>query len=151
MTAAEADAAFAMLADFDHLILAVSGGPDSMALMVLAAEWRARTRPAISLSVATVGHGLRPQSRGEAEMVSDEAGKLDLPHANLTWDGAKPSTGIPEAARDARYRLLDEHARSFATQVRRVALVTAHHRDDQAETFAMRLARGAGIDGLAAM
>ncbi len=151
ITDAEADAAFAMLARFDHLIVAVSGGPDSMALMVLAAEWRARTSPSLALSVATVDHGLRPQSRSEAEMVSDVAQRLELPHSILTWEGGKPSTGVPEAARDARYRLLDEHARSFAVKGLRVAVVTAHHRDDQAETFAMRLARGAGIDGLAGM
>jgi tRNA(Ile)-lysidine synthase len=146
----EADAAFDCLVRFDHVILAVSGGPDSMALMVLAAEWRTRMKSeAPTLSVATVDHGLRPESRAEAEFVRDEAARLRLPHAILTWEGAKPRTGIPTAAREARYRLLDEHARSFGAD--RIAVVTAHHLDDQAETFAMRLARGAGINGLSGM
>ena len=67
----------------------------------------------------------------------------------LHWLDEKPATGLADAARRARYGLLDEHARSFASS--RTAVVTAHHLDDQAETFAMRLARGAGVDGLASM
>jgi tRNA(Ile)-lysidine synthase len=147
----EADGVFEPLVKFDHLVLAVSGGPDSMALLVLAADWHARrdrtTTP--SISVATVDHGLRENSRAEAELVGREARRLGLPHAILIWAGEKPVTGISSAARGARYRLLDEHARTFSTK--NVAVVTAHHLDDQAETFAMRLARGAGVPGLAAM
>lgn len=150
VTDAEADTAFGRLARFGHVVLAVSGGPDSMALMVLAAEWRARSKsPTPSISVATVDHGLRPQSRFEAEQVGAAARRLGLPHAVLTWDDVKPQTGVPMAAREARYRLLDEHARGFAAD--NVAVATAHHLDDQAETFAMRLQRGAGIDGLSGM
>ena len=146
----EADAAFDWLRRFDHVILAVSGGPDSMALMVLAAEWCARSTSEVpTLSVATVDHGLRAESRSEADLVRDEAVRLGLPHAILIWEGTKPRTGVPMAAREARYRLLDEHARSLTAG--RIAIATAHHLDDQAETFAMRLARGAGIDGLSAM
>ncbi|CAA2138283.1 tRNA lysidine(34) synthetase TilS [Hyphomicrobium sp. ghe19] len=150
VTDVEADAAVERLARFGHVVLAVSGGPDSMALMVLAAEWRARSKsPAPSISIATVDHGLRPQSRFEAEQVGAAARRLDLPHAILTWEDVKPRTGVPMAAREARYRLLDEHARGFAADS--VAVATAHHLDDQAETFAMRLQRGAGIDGLSGM
>src|SRR6185437_6944278 len=146
----EADAAFERLAKFDRVVLAVSGGPDSMALLILAAEWQARRGNATPLvSVATVDHGLRVESAAEAEFVGREARRLGLTHASLPWTGAKPATGIADAARNARYRLLDAHARSFGGS--RVAVVTAHHLDDQAETFAMRLARGAGVDGLAAM
>lgn len=148
---AEADAAFAPLARFDRVILAVSGGPDSMALMVLAAAWRGRavasTGPRIS--VVTVDHGLRAESRCEAEMVGEVARNLGLAHEVLTWDGPKPHTGLPLAAREARYRLLENHALAGGRE--RTAVVTAHHRDDQAETFAMRLARGAGVDGLSGM
>jgi tRNA(Ile)-lysidine synthase len=146
----EADVAFAGFAPFDHVVLAVSGGPDSTALMVLAAEWLARVsplRPAIS--VATIDHGLRPESGDEAELVAALAQRLNLSHVTLVWRGAKPQTGLPNAAREARYRMLEEHARTLGAG--RVAIVTAHHRDDQAETFAMRLARGAGIDGLSGM
>jgi tRNA(Ile)-lysidine synthase len=149
-TDVEADATFAPLADFDHVVLAVSGGSDSVALMVLAAEWCARlaaTRP--NVSVATVDHRLRAESRQEAEHVAAEAKRLGLSHATLTWDGEKPRTGLPMAAREARYRLLEDHARALGCA--RIAIVTAHHRDDQAETLAMRLARGAGIDGLSGM
>jgi tRNA(Ile)-lysidine synthase len=146
----EADGALELLAKFDHVVLAVSGGPDSMALLVLAAEWCARRGNAIPLvSVATVDHGLRAESAAEAEFVAREAQRLGLPHAILPWSGEKPTTGIADAARNARYRLLDAHAQSFGAS--RVAVVTGHHLDDQAETFAMRLARGAGVDGLAGM
>ena len=149
ITDAEADAAFAPLARFGHVVLAVSGGPDSMALMVLAAQWRARAKlPTSSLSVATVDHGLRPESRLEAELTGEAARRLGLPHTILTWDGVKPATGVAAAARDARYCLLEEHARGLGGSV---AIATAHHLDDQAETFLMRLVRGAGIDGLSGM
>ncbi len=146
----EADAAFEPLAKFEHVVLAVSGGPDSMALLVLASEWRQRRNGAPpSLSVATVDHGLRPESPREAKFVASEARRLGLPHITLLWTGEKPSRGIPDAARRARYRLLDDHARALSASD--VAVVTAHHQGDQAETFAMRLARGAGVNGLAGM
>jgi tRNA(Ile)-lysidine synthase len=139
----EAKGAFACIASFDHAILAVSGGPDSMALLVLAAECFARSgKEAPLLSVATIDHGLRPESATEAEFVASEARRLGLPHTTLRWTGEKPATGIAAAARSARYRLLEEYARS---------LPAAHHLGDQAETFTMRLARGAGVAGLAAM
>jgi tRNA(Ile)-lysidine synthase len=146
----EASEALARTAPFDHLILAVSGGPDSMALLVLAAECFAHKGEGAPLvSVATVDHGLRPESAAEAAFVASEAQRLGLSHTTLHWIGEKPAAGIAAAARTARYRLLDEHARSFPAG--RVAVVTAHHLDDQAETFVMRLARGSGVSGLAAM
>jgi tRNA(Ile)-lysidine synthase len=146
----ESESVFATLLSFDHVVLAVSGGPDSMALMVLVAEWLARaSSPRPAVSIATVDHRLRAESNDEAKLVAASAHRLGLSHVTLAWDGAKPPTGLPNAARKARYRLLEEHARTLGAD--RVAIVTAHHRDDQAETFAMRLARGAGIDGLSAM
>lgn len=150
VTSEEAAAAFALVEKFDHLLLAVSGGPDSLSLLLLASEWKARRGTAKpSVSVATVDHGLRPQSASEAEMVGRVAAGLGLEHATLLWEGQKPDTGIAEAARNERYRLLEEHA--LAVSSGSVAVVTAHHRDDQAETFVMRLARGSGVDGLACM
>lgn len=147
----ELDGLFAALlpdADLSRAALAVSGGSDSTALMFLIADWlRAAGRPTASVTVLTVDHGLRPESRAEAKAVARQAAGLGLTHAILAWDGPKPSTGLQEAARSARYRLIAHHMRARGLQV----LLTAHTADDQAETLLMRLARGSGLDGLAAM
>jgi tRNA(Ile)-lysidine synthase len=133
----------ALVPDGTSIGIAVSGGPDSLALLLLAAE----TRPG-QVEAATVDHALRPESRGEAETVAELCERLGVPHRILTadWD-EKPKTGIQERARLMRYRLLGQWARErgFA------AILTAHHLDDQAETFLMRLSRGAGVKGLAGM
>jgi tRNA(Ile)-lysidine synthase len=129
------------------LLLAVSGGPDSIALMWLAARWRRSLKRGPRLIAVTVDHGLRPEASREARDVKRLAQSLELEHRTLRWQGAKPKTGLPAAARDARYRLLAQAARqSGATHI-----VTAHTRDDQAETLLMRMLRGSGIAGLAAM
>jgi tRNA(Ile)-lysidine synthase len=129
------------------LVLAVSGGPDSVALMWLAARWRRALARGPRLIAITVDHGLRPEAAREAREVKRLARTLDLPHRTLRWTGAKPKTGLPAAARAARYRLLAQAARaSGATHI-----LTAHTRDDQAETLLMRMLRGSGIAGLAAM
>src|SRR5882724_6251609 len=128
------------------LVLAVSGGPDSIALMWLMARWRRALARGPRLIAVTVDHGLRPEAAREARDVKRLAGALDLPHRTLRWIGPKPERGLPAAARDARYRLLARAAREFgATHV-----LTAHTRDDQAETLLMRMLRGSGITGLAA-
>ena len=124
------------------VLLAVSGGPDSLALMHLAARWAGAP-----LHVATVDHGLRPGSRAEADAVADAAAGLGLPHVVLPWLGPKPVTGIQEKARAARYRLLAERARAVGAAY----VLTAHHGEDQAETVLFRLARGSGLGGLAGM
>jgi tRNA(Ile)-lysidine synthase len=129
------------------LVLAVSGGPDSLALMWLAARWRRALSRGPRLIAVTVDHGLRPEAAREARDVKRLAQTLEVPHRTLRWTGAKPNTGLPAAARAARYRLLAKAARaSGATHV-----LTAHTRDDQAETLLMRMLRGSGIAGLAAM
>jgi tRNA(Ile)-lysidine synthase len=128
--------------------LAVSGGSDSTALMVLFAEWLAETKQSpASVFVLTVDHGLRTQSGAEAERVAQMAAHLGFRQAILPWVGRKPKTGVQAAARAARYGLL---TRFMAANGLRL-LLTAHTADDQAETLLMRLARGSGLDGLAAM
>jgi tRNA(Ile)-lysidine synthase len=129
------------------LLLAVSGGPDSIALMWLAARWRCALTRGPRLIAATVDHGLRAEARAEARDVARLARALDLPHRTLRWTGAKPKTGLPAAARTARYRLLAQAARSSGA----THILTAHTLDDQAETLLMRLLRGSGIAGLGAM
>lgn len=142
----EAQALFRPLAGDPAVLLAVSGGPDSLALMLLAARW-ADTPGRPTIHVATVDHGLREAARDEARQVGAWAAALGLPHAILAWSGTKPATGVQDAARQARYALLEAHAVGLGVPV----VVTAHHADDQAETVLMRLARGSGPAGLAGM
>jgi tRNA(Ile)-lysidine synthase len=139
----------ALFNPYKHVVLAVSGGSDSMALLLLAACWKVSDAAPrdLSLDVATVDHGLRPDSAREAEWVAERARALGLTHTTLVWAGDKPATAIQERAREARYALLVAHARPRAP----AAIVTAHTADDQAETLLMRLGRGSGLDGLAGM
>jgi tRNA(Ile)-lysidine synthase len=146
----ELDALFGpFAADADRpCALAVSGGSDSTALMVLFADWLAQTgRKAAAHVVVTVDHGLRAGSAAEARGVGIQAERLGFRHAVLTWMGEKPATGLQEAARGARYALIAGAMR----EMRIVSLFAGHTRDDQAETVLMRLARGSGVDGLSAM
>jgi tRNA(Ile)-lysidine synthase len=137
---------FAGYENLSGLLLAVSGGPDSLALMHLAALWRdsGATTP---LFVATVDHGLRENSALEVRQVGEWARALDMPHEILTWRGEKPERAIQERAREARYELLFAHAKKIGA----TATATGHHADDQWETVVFRLARGSGIAGLAGM
>ena len=144
----EAQSLLAPLAGFPRIALAVSGGPDSLALMHLAAKWRAERGEGPMLSVLTVDHDLRPGSREEAEMVGRAADALGLPHTILTWvEQSMKGTSLQARARTARYDLMAGYAHAHDIP----ALVTAHHLDDQAETFLMRLKRGSGLDGLSAI
>jgi len=147
VTAAEAKSLFSGLDHLPVLILAVSGGPDSTALMVLAARWRQSLKAAPKLIAVTVDHGLRKDSKREAENVARLARKLGIAHRTLRWRGVKPATGLQKAARAARYRLLSRAARAAGA----VHVLTAHTLDDQAETVLIRMSRGSGLTGLAAM
>jgi tRNA(Ile)-lysidine synthase len=129
------------------IVLAISGGPDSVALMWLAARWRRTLTRGPRLIAVTVDHGLRAEAAREARDVKRLAKSLELPHQTLRWTGTKPKTGLPAAARAARYRLLAQAARKHGA----THILTAHTRDDQAETLLMRMLRGSGIAGLAAM
>src|SRR5256714_9527683 len=143
ISAQDAKRLFADWGGVPAIVLAVSGGPDSIALMWLAARWRHALARGPRLVAVTVDHGLRPEAAAEARRVKRLARSLDLPHRTLRWRGAKPKTGVPAAARAARYRLLAEAARaSGATHI-----LTAHTRDDQAETLLMRMLRGSDIGG----
>lgn len=137
---------FEPVAGADRLGLAVSGGPDSLALLVAAARWAAAPgRPA--LFVYTLDHGLRPEAAGEAAMVADAAARFGLACRVLAWTGPKPESGVQAAARAARYRLIGEAMRADGASL----LLTAHHAEDQAETVLMRLAHGSGLSGLKGM
>lgn len=128
-----------------RLAVAVSGGADSMALCVLARGWaRARGGDVLAL---TVDHGLRPESAAEARGVGARLAALGVAHAVLDWSGPKPSSGLQDAARAARYRLIEARCRSEGI----LHVLLGHHLDDQAETVLLRLARGSGVDGLAGM
>ncbi|MFG1477653.1 tRNA lysidine(34) synthetase TilS [Xanthobacter sp. V4C-4] len=132
---------------FSRILVAVSGGPDSTALLWLAAHWRATRGGGPELLVATVDHALRPEAAAEAAAVARLSARLGLPHRTLVWTGDKPRHGLQAAARDARFGLLLAEARAAGAQ----AVALAHTEDDQAETVLFRLARGSGLRGLAAM
>lgn len=148
----ELDALFDLLRAYDKIFLAVSGGADSLALMHLVADWLSgrATDAAVQdgVTVLTVDHGLRREARVDALFVKQAAEARGLRAEILKVDEAAPASGIQEWARAVRYRLLFGRA---AGQGGCCAVVTAHHRDDLAETVLMRLSRGSGIDGMAAM
>jgi tRNA(Ile)-lysidine synthase len=128
------------LGNEEPLAVAVSGGPDSLALLLLAhCAYGARVR------ALTVDHGLRPESVDEAATVAAVCAEIGVPHVTLRWEGGKPAANRQAAAREARYRLMADWCRREGV----AWLVTAHHADDQAETLLLRLARGAGLGGLA--
>lgn len=124
--------------------IAVSGGGDSVALMHLLQECFG-DEP-VELMVATVDHGLRDESRQEAEAVARMAQGLGLRHEILTWQQGPEETGnLQDQARRARYELLVDWARRNGILV----LALGHTADDQAETVIMRLTRASGVNGLA--
>ncbi|WP_343714475.1 tRNA lysidine(34) synthetase TilS [Inquilinus sp.] len=135
------------LGPFDRplrLAVAVSGGPDSMALSLLAARW-VRQRGGQLLALI-VDHRLRPESTAEAAAAGASLTRHDIPHRILVWTDA-PARASQEQARRARYALLQQACREAGIR----DLAVAHHREDQAETVLLRLAKGSGVDGLAGM
>ena len=106
----EAHSLFEGLADHPALVLAISGGPDSTALLLLTARWRASLKHGPKLLAVTIDHGLRPESAAEARAVARFAKKLGVPHRTLRWTGRKPATGLQQAARQARYRIIAAEA-----------------------------------------
>ena len=123
----------------------VSGGADSLALALLLSEW-AKRRGGTCVCLV-VDHGLRVESRREARWTADQLTLRGISAHVLTWRGQKPAANRQAAARAARYRLMADWCRRRGV----LHLALAHHRDDQAETFVLRLARGSGLEGLAAM
>lgn len=128
-----------------RLGVAVSGGGDSVALLAALVHY-ARDHD-VDLFVITVDHGLRREAKQEVALVTDLCATWDLPHHVEYWTGWEGTGNLQASARDARYNLMADWA--YANQISHIAL--GHTADDQAETFLMRLARGAGVDGLSAM
>ncbi|MEQ8193759.1 MAG: tRNA lysidine(34) synthetase TilS [Rhodospirillales bacterium] len=128
-----------------HVAVAVSGGRDSMALCLLAHVW-ARAAGG-SVTALTVDHRLRAESAREADRVRSWLAAYGIAHEILVWEAPKPAAGVQAAAREARYRLM----RDWCGRHGVLHLLTAHHREDQAETVLLRLQRNSGLDGLAGM
>lgn len=128
-----------------HLAVALSGGADSMALALLLRDWVAKRGG--SLLALHVDHGLRPESGKEAAWLVRNLKAEEITVRVLRWKGEKPESAIQEGARRMRYDLLEKSCRRAGI----LHLAAAHHLEDQAETFLMRLSRGSGSDGLAAM
>ena len=141
------DQVFGQVAHEAAIGLAVSGGPDSLALLLLAQRWASARSPSPRLFVYAVDHQLRPEAADEVAMVLAVAAQLGVAARGLAWTGQKPVSGLQEAARIARYRLIGAAMAEDGVNV----LLTAHHRSDQAETVLMRLAHGSGVEGLKGM
>ncbi len=148
LTVAEFGTALEAIACFEEepfLAVAVSGGPDSLALAILADRW-ARQRGG-AICALSVDHGLRPESGAEIGALRGWLSARAIRHEVLVWEGQKPDTRIQERARAARYRLLAGWCRDHGC----LHLLTAHHREDQAETHLIRARAHSAADGLAGM
>lgn len=127
------------------LAVAVSGGADSLCLTFLLNEWAKKKNK--KLYAFTVDHGLRKESATEAKYVHKLLTEKGISHQTLVWQGRKPTVSVEEKARQARYDLLFEACLKKEIEY----LCLAHHQNDQAETFWLRLIRSSGVDGLSAM
>ena len=127
------------------LAIGVSGGSDSMTLLCCFAKWAKQND--VDLIALTVNHNLRNEAKEETKKVAIWAKNLGIKHHILTWDGIKPTSNIQEQARKARFDLM----LSFCQNNNIKYLALAHHLEDQAETFLIRLQRGSGVDGLGAI
>ncbi|GMH13681.1 hypothetical protein Nepgr_015522 [Nepenthes gracilis] len=150
--------AMAGLKPHHRIALGVSGGPDSMALCVLMVHWKANTATTApdsngifdGLLAIIVDHGLRLESKEEADVVRDRVSNMGIrcEVARCEWSDGRPKQGhLQEAARDMRYRIFSD----ICIQNQIGVLLTAHHADDQAELFVLRLSRNSGVLGLAGM
>ncbi|KAJ1377454.1 tRN, partial [Sesbania bispinosa] len=151
--------AMAGLKPHHRIALGVSGGPDSMALCVLTAGWKTAGVNAVStesdgfidgLLAIIVDHGLRAESKEEANIVCSRVSKMGIrcEIAHCDWPSGKPKQGqLQEAAREMRYQFFQEVCAQHQIGV----LLIAHHADDQAELFILRLSRNSGVLGLAGM
>lgn len=144
-----ADKCFSEIPKDGPVIVAVSGGSDSMALLLLANIWAQKND--VYLQAVTIDHGLRPEAAAEAGFVAGVCAGLEIDHVTLAWEGTKPTIGIQQAARNSRYALLDQLAQEIGSYV----ILAGHTLDDQAETVFMRNQRhkensiGHGISGMA--
>ncbi|MCI5060859.1 MAG: tRNA lysidine(34) synthetase TilS [Alphaproteobacteria bacterium] len=138
----------AVLKNSQKLSVAVSGGSDSMALahaLINSPECKNK-----EIHILSVDHGLREEAAQELQMVSKwvrDIGAGHVQHHILKWEGEKPESGVLERAREARYDLMASYCETQNTN----SIFLGHHQDDQAETFLIRLCKGSGLDGLAAM
>jgi|GEM_PF-106429 len=147
LPAEDVDFLFSGLKSFSRLTLAVSGGADSLSLLVLFSEWSRRAAWQGTADVVCVDHRLRAESADEAAFVARKAAECGLAGHILSWDAAKPAGNLQQEARRARYLLIAGHMSRTGAE----ALLLGHHLDDQAETFLDRLTRGSGLSGLSAM
>jgi len=141
---------FALIKKEKSIALAVSGGKDSLALMVLVCQWlegNFTEKNSPEVFIYSVDHGLRAEAANECELVKKLALEFGFSHKTLIWSGEKPMTGLQAAARKARYALLGKQMLKDGVKT----LLTGHHLDDQGETVLMRLTHGSGIGGLSAM
>ncbi len=138
---------FKALLQHEAIAVAVSGGPDSMALAYLVTRWTEKNNGP-RIHIICVDHGLRSEAAAEAEMVGQVSKAWPKArHFVVKWEGEKPTQRVQESAREARYDLIEAHCRAYDIK----ALVLGHHGDDQAETVLFRLAKGSGLDGLSGM
>ena len=136
-----------LLGDFcpKKIAVAVSGGADSLCLTFLLQKWASEKK--VQIYSFTVDHGLRKESAEEAKYVHQLLTQKGISHQTLVWKGKKPTVSVEEKARQARYDLLFDACRKNKIEY----LCLAHHQNDQAETFWLRLIRSSGVDGLSAM
>ncbi len=138
---------FEYLKNFNHIAIGVSGGADSLALMLLVADWSQKQNTSLKITIYCVNHCLRKDASAECEFVVKQAKKLGLEACILHWRGEKPKSALQEKARNARYKLIGQAMKKNGAQI----LLTAHHSFDQAETILMRMANGSGMSGMVGM
>ncbi len=141
------DILFAPIINKAKVGIAVSGGADSLALMLLVNQWSKAQNNSPTIFVYSIDHGLRESSKSEVAFVLSEASKLGLIARGLSWEGNKPNSGLQKKAREARYKIIAKAMQRDGVDI----LLTAHHAGDQAETILMRLSHASGISGLIGM